>query len=409
MAPFPLNVSQTLGTYGAYALYLAIGFAFGYVLEISGFGNSLKLARQFYFSELTVLKVMFTGIVVAMVLIFGASALGILDINLIWVNPTYLWPGIVGGLIMGFGFIIGGFCPGTSLVAMATLKVDGIFYVLGVLFGIFLFGETVDLYSIFWTSSDLGRLMLPEVLGLSTGWVVVLVVLMALFMFWGAEKLESIFGDSDPASLPKIRYAGAGLLVAGAVAVLLIGQPTVQERWQAIAAEEEARLAGRQVQLQPGEVLTIMHDPAIKLVMVDVRSETDYNLFHLVDAQHVPLDALERSIQDWRLEPPNTVFLVISNDEADATAAYKHMVAQSLPNVYILEGGINRWLAVFAPQDGGIRPILYGAEDQLRYDFEAAFGAAYMAADPDPHRWEIEYEPRLKLELKRGPLGGGCG
>ena len=63
----------------------------------------------------------FTAIIVAMTLIFLTSSLGLLDYNLLWVPPTYLWPGIVGGLIMGVGFIIGGFCPGTSLVAMALL------------------------------------------------------------------------------------------------------------------------------------------------------------------------------------------------------------------------------------------------------------------------------------------------
>jgi uncharacterized membrane protein YedE/YeeE len=121
------------------------------VLEMSGFAISTKLAAQFYFKDMTVLKVMFTAIVVAMVLIFGASALGLLDYNLIWVNPTYLWPGIVGGLIMGVGFIVGGFCPGTSVVAVSTFKVDGIF-ALGTLFGIFIFGETVALLEDFWFS-----------------------------------------------------------------------------------------------------------------------------------------------------------------------------------------------------------------------------------------------------------------
>ena len=101
-------------------LYLLIGVAFGFVLEISGFGNSRKLAAQFYFKDMTVLKVMFTAIIVACTLVFLSSAMGLLDYNLVWVPPTYLWPGIVGGLIMGVGFIVGGFCPGTSLVAMAT-------------------------------------------------------------------------------------------------------------------------------------------------------------------------------------------------------------------------------------------------------------------------------------------------
>ena len=176
MAPFPLLLSDLLGKYGAYLIFLLIGFSFGYVLEIAGFGNSKKLAAQFYFKDMTVLKVMFTAIVVAMVLIFAASAIGLLDYNLLWVNPTYLWPGIVGGLIMGFGFIIGGFCPGTSLVAFATLKIDGLFFALGVLTGIFLFGETVGLFDIFWNSSYLGGFTLPELFGLKTGIVVLQIV-----------------------------------------------------------------------------------------------------------------------------------------------------------------------------------------------------------------------------------------
>ena len=146
MTPFPLPLSEIFGHWGAYVVYALVGIAFGYVLEISGFGNSKKLAAQFYFKDMTVLKVMFGAIIVAMVLLFAATAVGLLDYNLVWVNPTYLWPGILGGLIMGFGFIIGGFCPGTSPVSMATGKIDGIFFVLGVAFGIFMFGETVQYF-----------------------------------------------------------------------------------------------------------------------------------------------------------------------------------------------------------------------------------------------------------------------
>ena len=150
--PFPLPLETLVGKPLMFFIFGLIGFAFGFTLEISGFGNSKKLAAQFYFKDMTVLKVMFTAIVVAMVLIFSAIAVGLLDYSPIWVNPTYLWPGIVGGLIMGVGFIIGGFCPGTSLVAAATVKIDGVCFVLGGLFGIFLFGETEQYFDEWWNS-----------------------------------------------------------------------------------------------------------------------------------------------------------------------------------------------------------------------------------------------------------------
>lgn len=183
MAPFDLV--GLFGSTNAYMIYVAIGFAFGYILESSGFGDARLLAAQFYFRELRVLKVMFTAIVVAMVLVFWSTALGLLDYDELWVNPTYLWVGILGGIIMGVGFIMGGYCPGTSLVSMATLKLDGAFFFLGLVAGVFTFGETVGFFDEFWNSGYFGRFTLPEFLGLDIGVVVFLAVVMALLMFLG--------------------------------------------------------------------------------------------------------------------------------------------------------------------------------------------------------------------------------
>ena len=195
MAPFDLVALFGIG--GSYVIYLAIGFAFGFILESSGFGDSRLLAAQFYFRELRVLKVMFTAIVVAMLLVFWSTALGWLDYDQLWVNPTYLWPGIVGGLIMGAGFIIGGYCPGTSLVSAVTLKVDGMFFLLGNVTGIIIFGETVEFINSFWNSGYLGFFTLPELLHLDTGVVVVLVTCMALAMFAGFEWLRrKLYGSA---------------------------------------------------------------------------------------------------------------------------------------------------------------------------------------------------------------------
>ncbi|MBI1295560.1 YeeE/YedE family protein [bacterium] len=410
MTPFPLQLTELMGHWGSYWVYLAIGFAFGYVLEIAGFGNSLKLSAQFYFKDLTVLKVMFTAIIVAMVLVFGSTALGLLDFNLIWVNPTYLWPGIVGGLIMGAGFIVGGFCPGTSLVSAATGKLDGIMFALGVFFGIFLFGETVGLYEGFWHSSYMGRFILPDLFGVETGWVVLGVVLMALFMFWGGEQLERIIGKQDLSKAPKWRYGAAGTLVLASVAILFIGQPTNADRWSWLAPAQDVRLAERQVQIHPAELLETLHNRNLRVVMLDVRSEADYNLFHILDARHVTLDELPALAPSLREEPDNTVFVTMSNDESAATEAWKYLVAESIPNLYILEGGVNNWLAVFSEDEFRLtRTLAVGRDDQLRYAFDMALGARQPAAEPDPHDFVLEYVPKIELKSKRGATGGGCG
>ncbi len=409
MTIFPLPLTELFGHYGSFVVYLLIGVAFGYTLEIAGFGNSRILAAQFYFKDMTVLKVMFGAIITAMVLIFGTSALGLLDYNLLWVNPTYLWPGIVGGIIMGFGFIIGGFCPGTSLVAAATRKIDGIFFVLGAFFGIFLFGETVQNFALFWHSSYMGRFTLQEFLNLPTGVVVLLVVLMALFMFWGGEKLEQKFGDKKASNEPRWRYAVAGVLVLGAIALIAAGQPTTDDRWANIAAEKNALLAERAVQIHPGELLDLTHDNQIKVMMLDVREEVDYNLFHILDARHVPLTTLPTIISELHFEPANTVFVVMGNEETAATEAWKTLVAESVPNVYILEGGINNWITTFGDDDLTSKFNSGAGDDQLCYIFDTALGSGYSAAEPDPHAVEMVYTPKVKLELKRAPSSGGCG
>jgi rhodanese-related sulfurtransferase len=409
MAPFPLIVTDIFGRYGGYLVYLLIGFAFGYVLEISGFGNSKKLAAQFYFKDMTVLKVMFTAIVVAMVLIFMASAVGLLDYNLLWVNPTYLWPGIVGGLIMGIGFIVGGFCPGTSLVSAATLKIDGFFFVFGVIFGIFLFGETVDFFDIFWNSSYMGRLTIPDWLGVSTGVVVLGVVLMALFMFLGSEQLERIFGKNDPKNAPKVRFVGAGILVLAGIVLIFIGQPSFVDRWDKIADEKEVLLEERAVYIHPAELLDTMHDHKLNLVMIDVRDEADYNLYHIADSNRVDPDELIEVIPQLHLEPANTVFILMGNDETAATEGWKILTAESVPNVYILEGGINNWLVVFGTEEASIMALQESPNDHLRFDFAAALGASYHSAAPDPDEYDLEYIPKIKLDLKRAPSSGGCG
>jgi len=410
MASFPLPLTELFGQYGSYVVYALIGVAFGMTLESAGFGNSKLLAAQFYFKDMRVFKVMFTAIIVAMTLIFLSTSIGLLDYNLVWVPPTYLWPGIVGGLIMGVGFIVGGFCPGTSLVGFATGKVDAVFFVFGVLFGIFMFGETISSYAVFFDSSYMGRFTLPELFNVSYGAVVLAIVVAALLIFIIAEKVEAAVNNRPATHWPGWSKPAAGALIAMAVAALLIGQPGNNDRWQSIAGENQARLDERQVQIAPAELLNLMHDSKIKVIMLDVREEQYYNQFHLQGAVHLPIGKVLDRATDLQFELANTVFVTISNDEQEATEAWKILKAESVPNVYILEGGINRWLDTYASEDFRENNRIHLRElEQLAYRFDAATGSRHVAAEPNPDFLDLKYEPKVILELKRAPVSGGCG
>lgn len=416
MAPFALV--DDLGKVGAYLVYLLIGMAFGATLEVAGFANSRKLANQFYLKDMTVLKVMFTGIITAMVLIFLATASGILAFNDIYVPPTYLWPGILGGLIMGVGFILGGFCPGTSLVALASLKIDGAFFFLGTLFGVFVFGETVGYFDTFWYSSYMGRFLLPEFLGISTGATIFLIVLMALGAFWMAEKAETFFGPglTDAGTLRSpARLAGAGGLAAVALLVMGMGQPSPLEKYRAMAEKKDPLLVERQVQIDPGELIQVAANREMRLVLLDVRSERDFNLFHLLDSRNVPLAELARGTYTKELldQPANAVVILVSNDELQATEAWKMLTGEGVMNVYLLAGGINGWLNRFAQEGacpGGCRPTEEPApEGELAWRFNAALGAQPPIANPDLFAdVTFEFVPKVQLQVKARPAGG-CG
>ncbi len=170
-----------------------IGIGFGFFLERGGLGNSRKLAAQFYFTDLTVFKVMFTAIITAMLGLYWLSWFGFVDLSLVYVNPTYVLPQLVGGLIFGVGFVMGGLCPGTSCVATATGKMDGIALLVGIFFGIFLFGESFEHFYGFLYSTSLGQITFPQILNIPHGLVLLFIIIMALAGFVGAEALERKF------------------------------------------------------------------------------------------------------------------------------------------------------------------------------------------------------------------------
>jgi uncharacterized membrane protein YedE/YeeE len=170
---------------------LALGVAFGFGLERAGLGSARKLSGQFYGRDLTVLKVMFSAIVTAALGIFWLTRLGLLDTAQVYVPPTYLLPQAIGGAVFGIGLVAAGLCPGTSCVAAATGRGDGLAAVGGMLAGVLLFAAAFPLVAGFYDSTPRGTLTFPMLLHVSPAVATAALVAMALGAFVAAERWES--------------------------------------------------------------------------------------------------------------------------------------------------------------------------------------------------------------------------
>jgi uncharacterized membrane protein YedE/YeeE len=188
IGPFELSQTISLG------LAVVFGIFFGLSLERGGLGNPHKLTGVFYLRDFTVPKVMFTAIVVASIGLYLLSDLRLLDLERVYIIPTFFWPQIVGGALFGVGYIVSGYCPGTAMAGFATGRLDALITIIGVGAGSLLFAVLFPILEGFYLSSDMGQTTLPKLAGLSN-WVIIAVVTafalgMFLLMEWYEKKKD---------------------------------------------------------------------------------------------------------------------------------------------------------------------------------------------------------------------------
>lgn len=189
----PLSVNELISENTNLFLAFLIGIGFGFVLEQSGFSSSRKLAGVFYGYDTVVLKVFFTAAITAMLGLLFFSLFGWIDLELVYINPTYLTSAITGGIIMGVGFILGGYCPGTSICGASIGKIDAMVFVGGLFIGVFIFGIGYNLWDDLYMSKFLGSPKISDALGMSDGLFALMLIVIALVMFRVAELAEKKF------------------------------------------------------------------------------------------------------------------------------------------------------------------------------------------------------------------------
>lgn len=204
---------------------LAIGVAFGFTLERAGLGNARKLTGQFLLTDLTVFKVMFSAIVTAMIGIFWCSRLGWVDLNALALPETYLRPQLAGGLIFGAGFALAGLCPGTSCVAAASGRGDGLAVVVGLFAGVLGAGLSLPLFLDFYDSDARGAWTLPSLLHLSYGTLVLAITVVAIVGFLVAESIERRGSTGITLRSARVRTAAVAIVLMLAALAAIVRTP----------------------------------------------------------------------------------------------------------------------------------------------------------------------------------------
>jgi uncharacterized protein len=186
----PLIPNGIIAGNWSFVIALLIGIAFGFILEASGFSSSRNIVGVFYGYNFVVLRVFFTAVIVAMVGLLYFDHFGLIDLKRIFILPTYIGPMILGGVMMGVGFIMGGFCPGTSYTAIAIGKLDAVAYLAGIYLGIAGFTIAYPAFAGFFNSGFLGNVTLTEVTGIPAHWFALVFTIVALVAFWAVRFVE---------------------------------------------------------------------------------------------------------------------------------------------------------------------------------------------------------------------------
>ena len=277
---------------------LIAGIGFGFTLEQAGFSSTKKLVGLFYGYDFTVLKVFFTAGVTAMIGVLLLGHWGMLDLSLIYINPTFLWSALVGGAIMGLGFIIGGFCPGTSVCAAAIGKLDALAFVFGGMIGVFAFAEGYPLFQDIFVAENWGPVLINEQLGMSKLVFAVLLSAIAFGAFYATGRIEN-YVNKVPTEVTKdkrnlyIVGIGFAFVVLAFIAITPNSDTRLESRINKELANQDIKAFEVPADKLAGEIVNNYY----KINIIDVRDAEAFKTYHLPFAINIPVDKLKNT--EW--------------------------------------------------------------------------------------------------------------
>ncbi|CAD5373905.1 Sulf_transp domain-containing protein [Rubrivivax sp. A210] len=194
----PLSSTMEFSPVAELAIALLLGLGFGAALERAGFGSARKLTAVFYLYDMAVVKVMFSAVVTALTGLTLLAAAGALDLSQLYLEPTNYAAQLIGGLLFGAGFVVGGYCPGTAVAAIATGRKDALAFAAGMLAGVWAYAQFTPGLDAWVKAGATGELTLPDVSGIAMGWWTLAFMALLAFGAWGMARLEARFRGWRP-------------------------------------------------------------------------------------------------------------------------------------------------------------------------------------------------------------------
>jgi hypothetical protein len=390
MGPFvPDPISDQLNLVVA----LLLGIAFGFVLEQAGFSSPRRLAGVFYGYDFTVLRVFFTAAVTAMSGVLLLGHFGLLDLDLIFVNPTWLAPAIVGGAIMGVGFILGGYCPGTSICAAAIGKVDGLFFIGGGLLGVLAFGEFHPLYGGFYESTSLGPIKVFDSLGVSQGAFAFLLIAAAVAAFAVTTLIEKrVAGAAAPSQGFSTRTHGAAGMAILALGLVLLVVPDRKTRLIERVSDAGYLAAHPTATMEVDELAFRIVDGDPKVRIIDIRSAEAFGRLAVPGARNVALREFFSKDSALVLSSRHVKKVIVGDTETQERAACLLLEALGYENLAALTGGFGRFQAVFLgsaaspPADGRFAADVARFREKARGDLLQMIASARTSGAKPPKK-----------------------
>ncbi|MFA7230335.1 MAG: rhodanese-like domain-containing protein [Victivallaceae bacterium] len=330
----------TLNSSIAMATAAIIGFFFGLFLEKAGFGDSKRLSGIFYFRDMTVLKVMFSAVITTAIGFSLLVGFEVIPLSNVYIINTFYFAQIAGGLLLGIGFVVGGWCPGTAAVGVSSGSIDALLFLGGAVGGSILYNEIYPFIGSVKEIGSCGPRFAYNDLGMSRALFVNIFTVIAVGCFWGVEFIEKKrFNKGQYFNSPFLK-AYSFLLIAGAATLFIFDAPSATTSSAVKRLEQAVQETDHIDAIELADRL-ISGDKS--LLLIDVRSAVEFKKFHIKGALNIPLEKLPEAKNMFKAYKNVVLY---SDGAAHAVQGQMLLEREGVANILVLNGGLNAFIEV---------------------------------------------------------------